>query len=150
MKTQENCYMCEGTKLRDKEEGFVNLWGNWVKKIIKEKCGYCWNKGVVDVYTCKRCGHKQYIMGTLSYSFYNGECENCYADIETGKYLDDFFYIQKNSLKKLSDLVNELMKEGYMPLGRAVSMGYSWMMQAIIKKEKGSLLKGAQPNKVKK
>jgi len=131
MKTQVICFMCKGTKIIERKDNDVYSFC-FGKKIIKETCDVCEGTGRLDEYICKRCGHRHTIWGS---HYYTEQCENCYAEIETGKYLEDFFYIAKPELKELSSLVNDLLKEGYMPIGRPLSRALGWTIQAVIKKE---------------
>ncbi len=128
MKTQVECFSCEGTKIREREDN-ESL---FCKRTIRETCDTCKGTGILDEYVCKRCGHIYTIWGIY---YETEQCENCYAEMETGKYVEDFFYITKSDLKELSSLVNNLLKEGYMPIGRPVPIEFSWVTQAMIKKE---------------
>ena len=128
MKTQVKCFRCKGTKIRERKDNEALF----RTRIIKETCDVCEGTGILDEYICKRCGYRHTIWG----SHYEIEqCKNCYAEIETGKYIEDFFYISKPELKELSSLVNDLLKEGYMPIGRPISRDFGWTIQAMIKKE---------------
>ena len=111
----EKCYLCSGTG-----QG-------------KDKCcRNCSGKGEIEIYICQNCG-KQHSNSHL-FDNYDGQCDNCYADIGTGKYTDDFFYIIKRSLKEIKEKVQMLIKEGYIPMGRCVLLNEYWISQAIIRK----------------
>ncbi len=47
----------------------------------------------LKTYICEKCGH-HHNADSLGWSDeYDGQCRRCYADIETGKYIDTFFYV---------------------------------------------------------
>lgn len=126
-KETKECWVCKGTGIfeESKVKGFRMF-------EIKSKCPNCKGKGKVEVnvYYCKNCNtrhEEDFII--------DGQCDICYADIETGKYVDDFFYII-GDLSFIKKLVNDLLKKGYEPIGRLLSNGGFSYIQAVLRKKK--------------
>lgn len=126
MKRKTKCFMCKSKGKNTEIE--QSLFGGACKKEII--CDCCNGTGLLDEYICKNCGYAH-----LEYGFQKvlGQCEKCYADIESGKYIDEFFYITKHSLYEISAVMNKLLKEGYVPVGRVSQLNEFWVSQAVLK-----------------
>lgn len=129
MKKIRKCATCNGTGKREETDyGFLRL------TIVKRDCTSCTGTGLyeIDEYICKHCN---YIHIKFDHDIFTGQCESCYADAETGEYIDNFFYVIQETLPEISQKVNILLKEGYIPMGRPLQLNEYCIAQAVIKKE---------------
>lgn len=115
------CFDCECKRKRKQEEQRI------AKELEEERA-----REVKHI--CKNCGTIN-IEGKCR--DYDGQCKICYADIETGKYTDRFFYVVENTLSEVKSKINTyLLPVGYEVIGRVVALSAYLYSQAVIKKEK--------------
>lgn len=116
------CCMCSGTK----------------KERYGSTCHSCKGLGEHEdiTYTCKCCNYSYIIYGFDTPNLQNPQCQQCYADIETGKYSYPFFYVSGETLTIISRIISKLLEQGYIPYNNPfkVDDGF-YISQAVIKKE---------------
>ena len=125
--TKYECWHCGG------KGQIEEIKGTFKKHKKIRKCYGCYGTKQITAFVCQNCELEEI---ESSYDIHTGQCKYCYADMKTGKYIDIFFYINQDCLPQLSKKVQELMKEGYFPLGRPVQFGQcGGVSQAVIKKD---------------